>query len=212
MPYAAALVLGLAAAFFCGSVPTAYVWGRRLKGIDIREHGSGNVGATNAFRVLGRGAGLAVLAIDVLKGLVAVVGIAAILGLSDTLGRVLLGTAAVAGHNWTPFLGFRGGKGIATSLGVLIGLALLTPGLGGVLAGVTILWAAVFAVSGYVSLASITAAFGLPFLMAAAGLDPVLLGLGVLFCIFVLVRHRPNIHRLRAGRESRVRLPWFRRS
>ena len=113
--------LSLVLAYFIGAIPTGYWAGRLLKGIDIREHGSKNMGATNVLRVLGKGPGIAVLLIDILKGVLPLTLIANLLGISDPLTLVLIGIAAVAGHNWTVFLGFKGGKGVATSLGVLIG-------------------------------------------------------------------------------------------
>ena len=107
--------------YLVGAIPTAYIFGKVMKGIDIRQHGSGNVGATNAFRVLGKGPGTAVLIIDIIKGVIPVVVVAGFL-VPDALGRIVAAVAAVCGHNWTCFLNFKGGKGIATTLGVLIGL------------------------------------------------------------------------------------------
>ena len=106
----------------------AYIFGRVLKNLDIREHGSGNMGATNAFRVLGKGPGTIVLILDIIKGIIPVTVLANVFGLEDALSLVIISVAAVAGHNWTVFLGFKGGKGMATSLGVLIGLAIQLPG------------------------------------------------------------------------------------
>ena len=106
-------------AYLIGSIPVAYIFGRVLKGLDIREHGSGNMGATNAFRVLGKGPGTMVLILDILKGIIPVTLLANVFGLRDALSLVIISVAAVAGHNWTVFLGFKGGKGMATSLGIL---------------------------------------------------------------------------------------------
>ena len=93
-----------------GAIPTAYIAGRLLKGIDIRKHGSGNVGATNVFRVLGKWPGIVVLVLDILKGVVAVTVVGDIFGLIKVDQRVLLALVVVAGHNWTVFLDFKGGK------------------------------------------------------------------------------------------------------
>ena len=100
MPLALKIILSIIASYLVGSIPTAYLFGR-LKGIDIRQHGSGNVGATNAFRVLGRGVGTIVLLLDILKGVIATALIADIFGLTSIFYRVVLGLVVVAGHNWT---------------------------------------------------------------------------------------------------------------
>src|SRR5208283_5469804 len=110
------LAISALLAYLIGSIPVAYIFGRLLKGLDIREHGSGNMGATNAFRVLGRGPGVMVLMLDIIKGVIPVTLRVNVFGQSDGLSLVIISLAAVAGHNWTVFLGFRGGKGMATSL------------------------------------------------------------------------------------------------
>ena len=116
-----ALICAIILSYLIGSIPTAYIFGRIVKGVDIRKHGSGNVGATNAFRVLGAGFGITVLLLDALKGLVCVVNISDFilsrgLGLNPLMLRVILGLTAVAGHSWTVFLNFKGGKGMAVTL------------------------------------------------------------------------------------------------
>src|SRR3989338_6731967 len=110
------IILGICISYFIGSLPTAYIFGRVLKGIDIRKFGSGNVGATNALRVLGKPAGIAVLVLDIFKGVVAVLFLGNIIatritGIPDVTLRVLLGFSCISGHNWTIFLRFKGGKG-----------------------------------------------------------------------------------------------------
>ena len=150
------LAISAVLAYLIGSIPVAYIFGRVLKNLDIREHGSGNMGATNAFRVLGRGPGTIVLILDIIKGIIPVTLLANAFGLGDALSLVIIAVAAVAGHNWTVFLGFKGGKGMATSLGVLIGLAIQLPGLRIVLGLATLIWVVLFLSLGYVSLASIT--------------------------------------------------------
>jgi acyl phosphate:glycerol-3-phosphate acyltransferase len=205
------LFIALVLSYLIGSLPTAFVMGKWLKGVDIRKHGSGNVGATNAFRVLGKAAGTTVLLIDVCKGIVAVTLVGNIFGLAGIVERVLLGLAVVCGHNWTIFLNFKGGKGMATSLGVLIGLSIIFPALGKVLILCVLIWLAVFLTTRYVSLASVTAAVGLPLLMACTRQSSHFVILGIIFSVFVLVRHYSNIKRLIAGTESRVTLPWNKR-
>lgn len=204
------IFFAIAASYFLGAIPTAFLAGKWLKGIDIRQHGSGNVGATNAFRVLGKGAGCGVFLFDVFKGVLAVVFIGDILEVGRIVDRIFLGIAAVCGHNWTIFLQFKGGKGIATSLGVLIGLAIKFAVIRPVLLYSVLMWACVFFGFGYVSLASLAAAIALPIIMVLTGQTLEVTLLGVVFCLFVLFRHRPNLKRLFAGKESRVPLPYLR--
>jgi glycerol-3-phosphate acyltransferase PlsY len=187
-------VLLVVAGYLAGSLPFGY-WVARLKGVDIRTVGSGNIGASNVIRTLGPRLGLAVAALDVAKGFVP--ALAGVL-LVDDLAGVLAGAAAMLGH-WRPlFLGFRrGGKTVATCGGVLLGVAPLVG-----LASVAI-WLVVFAIARYASLASLAAAVALPVLAFLLGEPwPVLVftvGAGV--AVFLL--HRANIARLRAGTESR---------
>ncbi len=200
------LFLGCLLSYLIGSVPTAYIFGKLYKGIDIRQHGSGNVGATNVFRVLGKGPGILVLLIDILKGVVPVVFVSRALGLGHTLDYILLSLAAVIGHNWTVFLNFKGGKGIATSLGVLIGMTVQMPMIRSVLLGTVLVWIICFVIWRYVSLASIVAAVALPILSLATGQSVEFQILSVIFCVFVIWRHKPNIERLKKGQESRISL------
>ncbi len=199
-------VLAVGVSYLIGSIPTAYLFGKFLKGIDIRKFGSGNVGATNAFRVLGKGPGTLVLLIDILKGILPTALAADIFSLNEIWQRVLLGLVAVAGHNWTIFLQFKGGKGIATGLGVLVGLCLKIAILRPVVAGTLFAWGVVFLSTGFVSLASLVAATVLPVLMALTGQSLALTVLGIVLCVFVIFRHRPNIKRLVAGQEHRVKI------
>ena len=205
------LVLALWISYFLGAIPTAYIAGRLLKGIDIRKHGSGNVGATNVFRVLGKWPGIVVLVLDILKGVLAVTIVGDIFGLTEVGQRVLLALVVVAGHNWTVFLDFKGGKGIATSLGALIGLTIKIVFIRPVLFFTLLIWLVVFLSTGFVSLASIIAAVFLPIIMALTSQAFPLVVLGAIFCVFVVARHRPNIKRLWDGQESRVPLPYFKK-
>ena len=204
------VTLSLILSYLVGSIPTAYIAGRLCKGIDIRQHGSGNVGATNAFRILGKIPGTIVLCIDVLKGVVAITLVGDVFGLDQIWARVFLAVAAVIGHNWTIFLKFKGGKGIATSLGVLIGLTIKISIIRPVLLITVSIWVLIFLLSGFVSLASIVSAVFLPVLMLTFSQPLEVILLGVIFCIFVVFRHRPNIKRLLSGKESRVNFPFNR--
>ncbi len=205
------IILGLGLAYLLGSMPTAYIFGKLYKGIDIREHGSKNVGATNVFRVLGKVPGIVVLIIDILKGVLAVVVVSDLLDLNGVVFYILLGIASVCGHNWTVFLRFKGGKGVATSLGVLIGLTIKIASIRAVLVLSVLIWSAVFLCSGFVSLASMIAVIFLPLFMLIFTHSFELVVLGVIFCIFVIFKHRPNIQRLLNGKESKVKLPFHKR-
>jgi len=201
-----ALIASIACGYLSGSVPFGYLAGK-LKGLDIRQHGSGNIGATNAIRVLGKGIGIPVFILDMLKGWLPVWLAAAWLeGTSVEMistVKVIAGFAAVLGHMFTFWLSFKGGKGIATTAGVLLGIAPLAM-LGGLAAFLLF-----FLPTRYVSLGSLAAAVGVPATMAAqmarAGRwDFVMLSFGLVVMVLVFVRHRTNIQRLLAGTESRV--------
>ena len=188
-------------AFLLGSFPTGYLVAR-AKGIDIRQHGSGNIGATNVFRTLGKPLGVFVFVIDALKGFAAV-WLTLRFGASSAWPGILAAVAVIAGHNYTPWLGFKGGKGIATSAGVLIALmpwAVLI---------IAVVWFIVFPITRYVSLASICAAAALPLAVGAlwfagCGGNAPLLGFSLVISALAIWRHRPNIGRLRNGTEPRI--------
>ncbi|MFB3907833.1 MAG: glycerol-3-phosphate 1-O-acyltransferase PlsY [Candidatus Eisenbacteria bacterium] len=188
--------VALATAFLLGSLPFGLWWGKAIAGIDPREHGSRNLGATNVYRVLGARHGIAVLLLDVGKGIAAV---CLARGLSAAPGIPLLaGLLAVAGHMATPFARFRGGKGVATGLGIWIVLA--PAGAAAALA----VFAAVLALSRRVSAASLSAAAALPIAVwLLPSPEPVLPR--VLFALvtggLVWLRHRTNLARLARGQE-----------
>jgi len=198
------------AGYLPGSLPAGLIAGR-LKGVDIRAVGSGNIGATNAFRVLGKGIGVAVLLVDVMKGLLPCLFLPALVagvfpeGQAPELQtlKLLIGVSAILGHNYPCWLGFKGGKGIATTAGVVGGLA---PVPFGICLGV---WIVFLGISRYVSVASIAAAVTLPVSVAAFPGEGVY-RFGPLFWIFLLLgamaiwKHRLNIQRLMNGTESRA--------
>lgn len=195
-------VVGLVAAYLVGSVPAAYLAGK-ARGVDLRQHGSGNLGATNAWRVLGWKVGLAVYAFDTLKGALPAALLPGLLGMGagdHHLWRIGFGLAAIAGHVKPIFLaGKGGGKGVATAGGVFAALAPIP-----LLIAVGV-FAVAFLSSGYVSLGSLTAAAVLPIALLATSewqLTPVF-AIAVLVSAFVFWTHRANIGRLRAGTESR---------
>ncbi|MDD4980548.1 MAG: glycerol-3-phosphate 1-O-acyltransferase PlsY [Candidatus Omnitrophica bacterium] len=205
------IIPGILVSYLIGSIPTAYIFGRLLKGIDIRQFGSGNVGATNALRVLGKAPGITVLALDVLKGFVAVVFLGNIIllkagAIPDTATRILLGLSCICGHNWTVFLRFKGGKGMATTLGVLLGLAFKVAGLKLIFVLLVLTWLVVFIMARIVSLSSIFTAIGLPVYMLLFGPkeSAILVAASILLCIFILLRHKNNLKRLFQGKEPRL--------
>lgn len=194
------------AAYFLGSIPTGYLVGR-ARGLDLRRLGSGNIGATNALRVLGRGPGSFVLLVDALKGFLACTLLPdavhrlvspGIPPAESSLIPVLAGTCAVLGHNFTCWLRFKGGKGVATSAGVLAGLL---PAAFAIVLGVFLI---VLATARIVSLGSIAAAIVLPFAAWTTRPDPLLLALTLALSGMVVWRHRSNLQRLRNGTEPRL--------
>ncbi|PIP20665.1 MAG: acyl-phosphate glycerol 3-phosphate acyltransferase [Candidatus Omnitrophica bacterium CG23_combo_of_CG06-09_8_20_14_all_40_11] len=203
------IILGILISYLIGSIPTGYIFGRALKGIDIRKFGSGNVGATNALRILGKPAGIAVLVLDILKGFVVVFFLgniiaARITGISDITTRVLLGLSCICGHNWTIFLRFKGGKGMATTLGVLLGLAVKAAGIKVVFALVILTWLVVFMSTRIVSLASILSGIALPVYMFLFKQPRILIYTSTLLCIFIILRHKSNLKKLLRGEEKRL--------
>jgi acyl phosphate:glycerol-3-phosphate acyltransferase len=189
--------------YLVGSVPTGYLLGRS-RGLDIRQHGSGNIGATNVWRVMGRNLGLVAFASDFLKGFLPLY-LVRVFSFPDggawqvSLLLVLCGLAAIIGHNYTPWLGFKGGKGIATSAGVL---------------GALMPWVLAIALSLWIIATLLTRTVSFGSLLAAAVLAPaaalfypgqwVYFGLALLAGVLAIWRHRSNIQRLMAGTESRI--------
>lgn len=199
-------ILLIICAYLLGSIPTAVWIGKYFYNIDVREHGSGNAGATNVFRVLGKRAGIPVLLIDVLKGLVAV----KLAYLNPDLEgsyrfvnlQLVLGLASLAGHIFPVFASFRGGKGIATLLGIV--LAIL-PFAAFTSMGIFLI---VLLASGYVSLSSITAGVSFPLLIVFIFkvTIPSLIIFSILIAVMVLITHQKNIIRLIRKEESKVNL------
>ena len=187
------------ASYFVGAIPTSYIAGRVTRGIDLRQHGSGNLGATNAYRVLGWRAALPIFLVDILKGFLPVLLFPRIDGETHFAWALAYGVAAILGHVYSIYVGFRGGKGVATSAGVFLALAPVAVLLS------LLIWIALVATTGYVSLASITAAAAMPLLILATGARLEVLVLSLLLAAFVIFAHRANIRRLRRGEEHRFR-------
>ena len=193
-------LLTLLLGYLLGSLPSGFLAGKWCKGIDLRTIGSGSTGATNVLRNVGKKPALVVFLVDVAKGAAAVL-LAGALTQSNPLNdwiQVLAGLAALAGHIWPVWLGFKGGKAVATGLGLFLGLAWPV---GLACFGV---FMAVFSLSRIVSLASVVAAVSLPVLMAAGSDSNADLMVALVAMLLVLWRHRSNIQRLINGTEPRV--------
>src|SRR5690554_173157 len=197
-------------AYLFGSIPTAVWLGQAFYGVDVREYGSGNAGATNTFRVLGMKAGTAVMLIDILKGWTAT-NLAYFIGISVTGPQssiqfinyqLILGVIAVLGHLFPIFAGFRGGKGVATLFGMVLAIH-FEASMVCVAVFVTVLL-----LTHYVSLASICAGFAFPFSVSVIFHTSVrsILLYGICICALILITHQKNIERLLKGKESRVYL------
>jgi len=182
--------------YLAGSIPFGLLIARAAKGVDVRTVGSGNIGATNVLRVVGTGAGAITLALDALKGW-APVAASTLLGAPEVLVATV-GLAAFLGHLYPVFLGFRGGKGVATALGVLLALFAKIAVL---IVGVWLLIAALFR---YSSLAALVTCIACPLLVWVLDGRPPYVGLTIIICGFILVRHRENLGRLMAGEEGKI--------
>jgi len=203
--------------YLIGSIPTSIIVARKVRGIDIRQHGSGNAGGTNVLRVLGWKAGVFVILADMAKGLIATIVVARLMQgpipfvnrtpFDDfTLVQIIAGSAAILGHVWTLFAGFRGGKGIATAGGMLIGVAPVE------VAVSFMVFALVYLISQYVSLGSLSAAVAFPLtmffrenvFMADVRGYHTLIFFSIAISLFIIYNHRSNIARLLRGTENRV--------
>jgi glycerol-3-phosphate acyltransferase PlsY len=192
MNYATALMI----AYLLGSIPFGYMMTMILKKVDIRRHGSGNIGATNVLRLMGWRVALPVLLLDAAKGAGAVL---LARSFSDQIAvQLTAALAALVGHSFPVFLGFRGGKGVATSIGVLIPLAgWITPLL-------LLFVGAVIGITRYVSLGSLLGVLILPLLFYLFGYDPAFIWFGTAMAVLVAARHHTNIGRLLRGTESKL--------
>jgi glycerol-3-phosphate acyltransferase PlsY len=195
MPAAA---LWLLASYLLGAIPTSHLVSRLFAKIDLREHGSGNLGATNLYRVLGWRYAVPAALFDMAKGAIPVLVFAPQVSDSE-LFALACGVAAILGHVFSVFVRFKGGKGVATAAGVMLGLTPLA------LAAAAVVWATVVLLTGYVSLGSIAAAAVLPFAvyLLENPSTPDLLWIDALVAVGVIVLHRRNIQRLLKGTENR---------
>ena len=181
-------------AYLIGSIPSGLIIGKTIFNTDVRQYGSKNIGATNTYRVIGLKAALPVFLCDALKGAAGVV----LLSSYGPMYMILGGILAMMGHNWSIFLGFKGGRGVATGLGVLIALSPLVALIA------FLVWGVIVYFTKLVSLGSIIAAALVPILMYFTGESYWFVGFGALAALFVIVRHWDNIKRLLAGNELKV--------
>ena len=189
-------LLALLLSYLLGSIPNGLWLCRALWHVDLRQHGSHNIGATNAWRTLGKGPGFLVFFLDMLKGLLAVWLGEMLVG--TPLVMILCGVLAIVGHSLSLFLRFPGGKGVATGLGVIL---MLMPKVTGI---VFLVWLLLVLATRYVSLGSIVAAALVPVLALVFGYPALYVVFGVLAAALIIVRHRSNITRLLNGTENRI--------
>lgn len=183
--------------YLLGSITFSYVVGKWFKGIDIRQHGSGNAGATNTLRVLGVVPAILVLVLDLLKGVLAV-WIGKWLVPGDLWVAVACGLIVVVGHNWPIFFRFKGGKGIATTVGVTLTLCFLPTLFAAIIAIITI------AITRYVSLGSLFLAVSLPVFLWFMNYSMEILMASLAFTVFAIIRHKSNIVKLVHGQENKL--------
>ena len=184
-------------AYLLGSIPNGLVFGKLIWQVDLREHGSHNIGATNAWRTLGKGPGFLIFLLDFFKGFISV-WLGSVLA-GTPMAMVLAGICAIIGHSCSVFLKFKGGKGVATGLGVIVMLMPLPALI------VFVVWLLIVKISGYVSLGSIIAAALVPILAWLQGYAMEYTVFGLLAAAFVIVRHKANIIRLLNGSESKIK-------
>jgi glycerol-3-phosphate acyltransferase PlsY len=198
----AAFVAALLLAYLVGSIPFALVVGKLFYHVDVREHGSGNVGTTNVFRVLGKKAGVVVLVCDMLKGFIPAFIAAYFLRETNPWLVIVIAAAPVVGHMYSVFLRGSGGKGVATGAGVVLALVPLAFGV------IAVVWVLLILITRYVSLASLVATLLVPVFVFALG-DPLpYLIAALLVTVGIFWAHRGNIRRLLKGTENRVKLQW----
>lgn len=197
------LILSILTSFLIGSFPTSFLLGKIKKNIDIRNFGSGNVGATNAFRVLGAIPGLATLIVDIGKGLIAVLFVATFFYTKTSSPelitfKIFSGLSCICGHDWSIFLKFRGGKGIATSAGVIAGInfPVLLIGIG--------VWLITFLLTRYVSLASIVSSVSIPVATAILGAPIGIVIFTIIISVLIVIRHKSNIKGFFTHTESKI--------
>ena len=183
-------------AYVLGSIPSGLIIGKGVYNVDLRQYGSKNIGATNAWRTLGKFPGTLIFLCDFLKGFVSVYIASSLIGVP--LAMALAGALAIIGHSLSIFLGFKGGKGVATGLGVIAML------MGKVTIAVFLLWFIIVYFTRYVSLGSCVAALFVPILAYFFDEPPEFIVFGIIVAVLIIVRHKGNIERLLNGTESKI--------
>ena len=190
-------IFSIVFSYLVGSIPSGLIIGKGIWGIDLRDYGSHNIGATNAWRTIGKKAGLFIFICDFLKGAIGVLIARELVGTPTAM--VLGGIMAIVGHSLSIFLGFKGGKGVATGLGVI---AMLMPS---VTLLVFLIWFLIVKATGYVSLSSIIAAVFVPILAFFFAEPTAYIIFGIFAAVLIVVRHKSNINRLLNGTESKIK-------
>lgn len=189
--------IAIVLSYLIGSISFSVVLAKLLKGIDIRQHGSGNAGATNTLRVLGKGPAIMVLVLDILKG-IAAIWLGIWLGNGSEWVPAICGLAAIVGHNWPIYFRFRGGKGIATTIGVMVTLSFLPALYAGIIAILCIV------ITRYVSLGSLIFVFLTPIFLGLLQPINAVFWSSLVICLFAFWRHRSNIVKLVHGKENKL--------
>lgn len=190
-------IIVILCSYIIGSIPSGLILGKTFWNVDLREHGSKNIGATNAWRTLGKLPGFIVFVADLLKGMIGVYLGMLLVGTSTAM--IIGGIVAIIGHSLSLFLKFKGGKGVATGLGVIIMLMPIVSAI------VFIIWLVIAMISKYVSLASIIAAICVPIFAFVLGMPFEFVAFGVVAAVFVIYRHKSNIGRLMNGTENKIK-------
>ncbi len=189
-------IICLVLSYFIGSIPNGLIFGKMFWKVDLREHGSGNIGATNAWRVLGKKAGILIFILDFLKGVIPVLIAMNFIGTAWSM--VIIGVMAIAGHVFSIFTAFQGGKAVATGLGVV---TVMMPEIALI---VFLVWLAIVFATRYVSLGSIVSSILVPILTVYFEYPLPFFDFGVFTATLIVMRHRPNIKRLLNGTENKI--------
>lgn len=192
------IIIAILISYLIGSIPSGLLLTKSVLKKDVRNYGSGNIGATNVARVMGLKAGVLVAVFDILKGFLGVLVGQAIIGDPVSVYVLLVAMAAIAGHDWSIFLGFTGGKGVATTFGVILRLYPLA------FLVYALIWLFLVIKTRYVSLGSIIGSLSLPFVIYFSGFSGAHILFGALLSLFVIFTHRANINRLMNGEENRM--------
>lgn len=197
------LFISIVASYLLGAIPFGFLIAKYYKGIDIRQHGSKNIGATNVMRTLGKGPGYTTLALDILKGLVAVTAFPYFFygrdaGITPELFQLCCAVFVIAGHSWTVFLNFKGGKGVATATGAFLGIAPLA------MLCAAVVWVITAKATKYVSVSSMLGAISFVVFTFVFGEAPEIKWFAVLVALIIIVRHKANIRRLMEGTENKI--------